>query len=146
MAWPGINTEKTDRWGPQGALWGILEYLAQSNDNADMVSPEDRYKFVDDLTTLEIINLLLIEISSYDLQAHVPSDIPVHNKYIKKENLISQKNLGLINKWTKSKKMMLNMKKTKIMIINFTKNKQFTKLLQENNMNIEVVTKFKLLE
>ena len=41
--------------------------------------------------------------------------------------------------------MMLNMKKTKIMIINFTKNKQFTTRLQENNMNIEVVTKFKLL-
>ena len=32
--------------------------------NADMVSPEVRYKFVDDLTTLETNNLLLIEISS----------------------------------------------------------------------------------
>ena len=147
VKWKGIysNIRKLNGGGPQGSLFGILEYLAQSNDNADMVSPEDRYKFVDDLTTLEIINLLLIVISSYDLQAHVPSDKPVHNKYIKKENLISQKNFGLINKWTKSKKMMLNMKKTKIMIINFTKNKQFTKLLQENNMNIEVVTKFKLL-
>ena len=108
--------------------------MAQSNDNADMVSPEDRYKFVGDLTTLEIINLLLIAIFSYDLQAHVPSDIPVHNKYIKKENLISQKIFGLINKWTKSKKMMLNMKKTKIIIFNFTKNKQFTTPLQYMNI------------
>ena len=72
---------------PQGALLGILEYLAQSNDNANMVDPEDRFKFVDDLTVLEIINLLITEISTYDIKEHVPSDIPTHNKYIKKENL-----------------------------------------------------------
>ena len=40
------------------------------------------------------------------------SDIPTHNKYIKKENLKSQTNLSLINQWTKAKKMRLNMKKT----------------------------------
>ena len=52
-----------------------------------MVDPADRFKFVDDLTVLEIIDLLMTEISTYDLKEHVPSDIPVHNKYIKKENL-----------------------------------------------------------
>ena len=115
VKWKGIlsTIRKLNGGGPQGSLFGILEYLAQSNDNANMVSKEDRYKFVDDLTTLEIINLLFIEISTYDLEAHVPSDISVHHKDIKKENLRSQKNLELINNWTKSKKMVLNMKKTK---------------------------------
>ena len=59
-----------------------------------MVNVEDRFKFVDDLTVLELINLLMTEISSYNIFEHVPSDIPVHNKYIKKENLVSQKNLS----------------------------------------------------
>ena len=49
--------------GPQGGTFGILEYLAQSNDNSNMVKPEDRFKFVDDLTALEIINLLCIQVT-----------------------------------------------------------------------------------
>ena len=69
------------------------------------MNEEDRFKFVDDLTVLEIINLLLMEISSYDLYAHVPSDIPTTNNYIRKENLKSQENLSLINVWTKKKTM-----------------------------------------
>ena len=38
---------------PQGATFGIWEYLAQSNDNANCVDKDYRYKFVDDLTILE---------------------------------------------------------------------------------------------
>ena len=34
----------------QGGTFGILEYLSQSNDNANIVEEEDRFKFVDDLT------------------------------------------------------------------------------------------------
>ena len=30
--------------GPQGSIFGILEYLSQSNDNANCVSPEMRWK------------------------------------------------------------------------------------------------------
>ena len=48
--------------GPQGALWGILEYLAQSNNNTDYISPNRKFKFIDDLSILEIINLLSIGI------------------------------------------------------------------------------------
>ena len=34
----------------------ILEYLSQSNDNADLVSVDDRFKFVDDLSVSEIVD------------------------------------------------------------------------------------------
>ena len=34
--------------GPQGTLIGQLEYLVQSNYNADIVPTEDRFKFIDD--------------------------------------------------------------------------------------------------
>ena len=44
---------------------------------------------MDDLTALEIVNLLVTEITTCDLRAHVPSDIPVHNKIIEKDKLES---------------------------------------------------------
>ena len=60
MAW--LPSEKKDQngGGPQGATLVFLEYISQSNDSASMVPTNDRFKFVDDLTTLEIVNLLLV--------------------------------------------------------------------------------------
>ena len=54
--------------GPQGATLGILEYLSQSNHSSDSVSEEDRFKFVDDLTVLEIVNLLTIGITCFNIK------------------------------------------------------------------------------
>ena len=147
VKWKGIfsTMRALKGGGPQGGTFGILEYLSQSNDNADMVNKDDRFKFVDDLTILEIINLLITEISSYDIYSHVPSDIPTHNGYIDKQNLMSQRNLSLINLWTKKKKMILNKKKTKNMIFNFSKKKRFTTRLIADDENIEVIKDIKLL-
>ena len=94
--------------GPQGATLGILEYLAQSNNSADCVSDQDRFKFVDDLTVLEIINLLTIGISSFNLKQSVPNDIPTHNQVIPASHLESQKWLDIINDWTVNQKMQIN--------------------------------------
>ena len=90
--------------GPQGATLGILEYLSQSNNSADCVNEQDRFKFVDDLTVLEIVNLLTIGLSSFNIKQQVPTDIPIHNQYIPAQHLESQKWLDEINKWTKTKK------------------------------------------
>ena len=54
--------------GPAGSTLGLLEYLSQSKNNADCVDPEDRYKFVDDLTALEIVNLLTIGMASHNIK------------------------------------------------------------------------------
>ena len=48
-----------------------MEYLSQSNDNADNLNPEDRYKFVDDLTALKIVNLLITQVTTYDIMSYV---------------------------------------------------------------------------
>ena len=76
--------------GPQGATIGILEYLAQSNNSADCVSEGDRYKFIDDLSILEIVNLLTIGISSFNIRGQVPTDIPGHNQCVPAKNLKTQ--------------------------------------------------------
>ena len=68
VKWKGLFSKERSLHGggPQGGTFGILEYLSQSNDNADNVEEDDRFKFVDDLTALEIVNLLITQISSYD--------------------------------------------------------------------------------
>ena len=64
--------------GPQGSIIGNQEYLAQSNDNANCVKCDESYKFVDDLTALEKINLLLIGMASHNTHAQVPNYIATH--------------------------------------------------------------------
>ena len=54
--------------------------LSQINANADILEEDDRFRFVDDLTTLEIVNLIITQISSYNL---------FHNGYIDKKNQFS---------------------------------------------------------
>ena len=113
--------------------------------NADCVNPEDRFKFVDDLTTLEIINLLTIGLSSMYMKSHVSSDVPQHNQYIHPDNLKSQKYLDAICEWTDKKKMVINEKKTKCMIFNFSKKYQFSTRLSLKNTNLEILDRTKLL-
>ena len=50
--------------GPQGSGLGIWSYLSQTNNNHQGVADENVFKFVDDKTCLEIINLLSVGIKS----------------------------------------------------------------------------------
>ena len=147
VKWNGLTSSERELngGGPQGATFGIWEYLVQSNDNSDCVDPEYRYKFVDDLTILEKINLLIIGLASFNCQATVPSNIPSHNQFIPAEHLESQEYLKKIQEWTENQKMKLNKKKTKVMIFNFTSEHQFTANLRLDNEDLEVVEQAKLL-
>ena len=59
-------------------------------DNADIVSADDRFKFIDDLSVLTLISLsgLLVE---YDIHSHVPSDIGTEEKNFTSRELPSPK-------------------------------------------------------
>ena len=67
VKWHGqtSSTRHLNGGGPQGATFGIWEYLAQSNNNANCVNEDERFKFVDDLSTLEKINLLIVGLASF---------------------------------------------------------------------------------
>ena len=92
VKWHGKLSEprKLPGGGAMGANLGNWEFLSQTNSNADCVPLEDRFKFVDDLTTLEVINLLTIGLSSFNMKSQVPSDIPVHGQYVDCSKLKSQ--------------------------------------------------------
>ena len=81
VKWNGEKSDciKVNGGGAQGGLFGILEYLSQNNDCANFVSEKDRYKFIDDLSLLELINLVSIGISGYNCKQQVPSDIHYSN-------------------------------------------------------------------
>ena len=102
VKWHGqvSSVRKLNGGGPQGATFGIWEYLAQLNDSANCVDPENRFKFVDDLTVLEKVNLLITGLASFNIKASVPNDIPIHNQIILSHHLKSQEYLNSIQEWT----------------------------------------------
>ena len=131
--------------GPQGSTIGILEYLSQSNDNADSVPVSDRFKFVDDLTVLEIVYLLNIGMASQNMKLNVSSKIPIHNQFIPRDNLRTQEYVRSIETWTEQNKMILNPKKTKNQIFNFSTLNQFVTDIKMKNETLEIVDDSKLL-
>ena len=137
--------ENSQEVHPQGSSFGVLEYLSQSNDSASNVPSQDRFKFMDDLSILECILLTNIGLASHNPKLNVPSNIPSHNQIIPSEHLKTQNYLNEINVWTESKKMQLNQKKTKSMIFNFTKDKQFTANIKLKGETVEIVQESKLL-
>ena len=109
--------------GPQGGLMGILEYLAQTNDNTDFLNDEDKFKFIDDLSFLEFLNLISQGLSSYNFKQHVASDVSIdHNQFLPQSNILSQGYLNNISEWTDRNLMKLNTSKSKYMVINYTDN------------------------
>ena len=131
--------------GAQGGQLGQIEYLSQSNDNVNFLTPEEKFKFIDDLSILEILNLVMCGISSYNFKNHVASDIGVHGQYLPTENIQSQSYLDQIQQWTKDQQMMLNGSKTKFMLINFTNNFKFNTRIKLDESPLEEVTECRLL-
>ena len=131
--------------GPQGSSLGLHEYDSQSNNNTDFLLPEDKYKFVDDLSMLEIINLISAELAHYNFKHHVASDIGVNQLYLPSENVCSQSYMNNVSEWTQSNKMELNERKGKVMIFNYTKNHQFATRIYLNNTLLVTISETFLL-
>ena len=129
--------------GPQGTLIGGLEYLVQSSDNADIVDPEDKYKYVDDLSLLQLVLLsgLLVE---YNFHNHVASDIATNSKYLPPDKYSTQTHIDHIANWTDLNLMKLNETKCKYMIFSRSKEK-FTTRLKVNGENLERISAIQLL-
>ena len=93
--------------GPQGTLLGQTEYLVQSNDNADIIPPEDRFKYIDDLSILQLICMSGL-VMEYNFYEHVASDIGIDEMFLPPESFPTQDNLNWISAWTTENKMRLN--------------------------------------
>ena len=76
------RNRKLPRGGPQGDILGIIEYKSQSNDNTDFLDTDSKFKYIDDLSILSVLNMTLCGISSYNSKQQVPSDIGISNHFI----------------------------------------------------------------
>ena len=147
VKWHGCVSSSRNLPGgsPQGSTFGLLQYDVNSNSNASHIPQDSKFKFVDDLSTLEIINLLMMGICSYNLRNHVASDVSVDQKFIPNENLASQQYLDQIQNWTIQNKAKLNVDKSKVMIFNFCQDYQFSTRLYIGNSLLDTIHETKLL-
>ena len=94
IKWHGILSQPRQMpgSGAMGSTIGNYEFDSQTTHNADCVPLEDKYKFVDDLSVLEIVNLVNIGLSSYNCKKQVPSDLPTHGQFVD-PNQLKHKNI-----------------------------------------------------
>ena len=147
VKWHGLvsSTRNLNGGGPQGGNFGIIEYLSQTNNNLDFIEDDLKFKYFDDASVLEIVNLLSIGLASHNSKSQVPSHIPSHNQFVPAQYLKSQEYLGTINQWSEDNLMQLNVEKSKMMIFNFTRNYQFTTNISHNGDDMEIINETKLL-
>ena len=111
----------------------------------EFLEKDEKFKFIDDLSIIEIINLLSIGLASYNCNNHVPSDVGTDRLYLDAGNLKSQDYLEKISNWTDERQMKLNTEKTNYMVFNFSKKFQFNTRLSLREEKLDQVHKTKLL-
>ena len=97
--------------GPQGGILGILEFISMTNGNLDFLPEDEGFKFVDDTSFLEVLDLLALGLSSFNPKFQVPSDIPPEEGILHSKNFQTQKYLDTVSRWTEDHQMLLNPKK-----------------------------------
>ena len=129
--------------GPQGTLLGQIEYLANSNDNADNVLPKDRFKYIDDLSVLELVMMTGL-LKDYNFYEHVASDIGIGQSYLPPASYSTQDTLDEISAWSERNMMLLNEGKSNYMIFSRSQ-EQFATRLTLNDVNLERMGVSKIL-
>ena len=68
--------------GIQGGTTGILEFISLTKGNLDFVGQDQGFKFADDSSCLEVLNLLSLGLSSYNAKYQVPSDVATSKLFL----------------------------------------------------------------
>ena len=90
-------------WGlPQGSLIGRMLYIIGSE-----VSEENKYKYFDDLTVLDPVNIK-DKLIPYDVIQYVPSDMAVGQMFLPQNAYQSQDINNQILPWTTKNLMKIN--------------------------------------
>ena len=120
-----------------------MAYISASNDAAGGLEGEDKYKYCDDLTILELIALGGV-LTEYNFKEHVASDVAVDQLYLNPTNFKTQENLDELQNWTSANLMRLNEKKTHYILFNRART-PFTTRLTVNGQVLEKKQHIKLL-
>ena len=129
--------------GSQGTILGMLLYQANTNQNTDFMDPDMCYKWVDDVTLLELV-LMGGLLTQYNFRLHVASDIGIDEHYLPPQNLKTQQYLDQIQDWTATNLMKINEKKCNYMIFSRSHTEVSTRL-EINDSIIDRIEEQKLL-
>jgi hypothetical protein len=98
-----------------------------SDDCADHIEDDNKYRHIDDLELLELIMMSGILVD-YDVMSHVPSDIGTHQRFLPPETFQTQQHLDSIATWTDLNLMKLNSAKSNYMIFSRSQEEFATRL------------------
>ena len=119
----------------QGGSLGILEYLSQTSHSLSFLEHDEGYRYVDDNSIVEIVNLLSAGLASFNSRSQVPNDMATNDSFLPTHNFKMQQHLNQLNEWTEKQEMLLNKSKTRYSIVNFCTSMQFqTRLLIKNSL------------
>ena len=127
-----LNGKTSKLWdlvggGPQGSILGQILFIIGSDDAADELDEYDKFKYIDDLATTEIINTE-DKLQDYDVWQHVPSDVATGQKFLPTDTFKTQSRNEDLAKWTIDNKMKINEGKSKYMVFQKSKEKFATRL------------------
>ena len=128
---------------PQGTLLGQLLYVGGSDDAADEVNEENKFKYIDDLEVIELVSLAGA-LQEYDFSQHIASDVGIQQKFLPPSTCTMQTTLDNISKWTEINKMKINEGKSNYMIFSRSKT-EFKTRLGINSQKLDQVNEAKLL-
>ena len=128
---------------PQGTLLGQLLYIGGSDDAAEEISDENKFKYVDDLELIELVSLAGA-LSEYDFSQHIASDVGTHQQFLAPSTYTMQTTLNNLTQWTEENKMKINEEKSNFMV--FSRSKiDFKTRLSMNSHQLDQVKEAKLL-
>jgi hypothetical protein len=113
--------------GPQGSIIGQLLYIIASNDVADSIEDDNKFKYIDDLSIVENVDQQskLIE---YNVHQHVPSDVATGQRFLPPSTFNTQATNDQIAEWTVNNKMKINSDKSNYMVVTNSREKFATRL------------------
>ena len=117
-----------------------MEYRATTMQN---VLTQMRFKYVDDLTILELL-LFSGLLTEYNFHQQVASDIVIDELYVPSNSFKTQENINQIEEWTTNNLMKMNENKSNYMIFSRS-NTEFATRLTLNNKTLERVEEVKLV-
>ena len=103
----------------------------------EQVSEEDKFKYIDDLSVLEAVNhrQKLVE---YNVLCHIPSDVPINERYLPPEALETPEINDQISQWTERNIMRLNEDKSNYMVLACS-NEKFATRISLNKQTLDRV-------
>ena len=120
---------------PQGSVIGGDTFVVTTDDSADFVDEEHRFKYIDDLEILELVTVTGV-LQDYDIWSHVPSDIGIDQKYLCPSKYQTQDHLNSIQDWSEQNLTKINTEKSNYMLF-YTCREDIATRLTVNNIKID---------